>query len=244
LTDGQSSASQSLGDNGVATLRAYTDATREIMRVVSGSRSDEQPVFEAILESSSTLCRVGMCALFVVTEDPNTMVLAAIFGRELSAFEVGVLSISTDSNQNISIALRENRTIHTEDMRDSEMYRAGDPTRRKIVDAEGMRTQLVIPLFNGVTPIGGFVLFRSQVERFADEEIELLQTFADQAVIAIENARQFRELQTKLEHEAATRGLLSIISQSRDDEAPVFQMIVKSATRLCGSHRTRLVHRR
>ena len=70
----------------LATMRAYTEATREIMRLVAESRHDEQPVFEAILQASAKLCRVNQCALFMVTEDPDTLILAASFGKALQAF--------------------------------------------------------------------------------------------------------------------------------------------------------------
>jgi GAF domain-containing protein len=209
------------------------EANRAILQVISGSRADELPVFDTILESSRRLCRVDMCALFMVTADPDTMVLAAFAGKTLSAFEAGVSTASLDSQQNISLAVRENRTIHIEDMQDSELYRAGDSMRRRIVDDEGMHSQLVIPLYSGDTPIGVFGLYRQRVERFAEREITLLETFAAQAVIAIENVRQFRELQTRLEREAASKEILQVISQSRDDERPVFQVIIDNATQLC-----------
>ena len=235
LSDGPISLSQPIAEDGAATLRAYTEATREIMRVVAGSRHDEQPVFEAILQASAKLCRVNQCALFMVTEDPDTLILAASFGKTLQAFEVGVSTISVDTPLTITQAYRENRTIHTEDMRDTELYRAGDSFRRMFVDGEGMRTQLAVPLYSGDTPMGGFTLSRQRVEAFSDAEIALVETFAAQAVIAIENARQFRELQTRLEREAASRNILHVISQSRDDEQPVFDVILENAARLCGA---------
>jgi GAF domain-containing protein len=235
LSDGPNSPSPPLPDDGATTLRSYTDATREIMRMVARSRHDEQPVFEAILEASAELCRVNQCALFMVTEDPDTLILAASFGKTLQAFEVGVSTISVDTPLTITQAYRENRTIHTEDMRDTELYRAGDPFRRMFVDGEGMRTQLAVPLYSGDTPMGGFTLSRRRVEAFSDAEIALVETFAAQAVIAIENARQFRELQNRLEREAATRQILSVINQSPDDEQPVFDAVLKNAARLCGS---------
>ena len=240
LSDGPISPSQPIAEDGAATLRAYTEATREIMRVVAGSRHDEQPVFEAILQASAKLCRVNQCALFMVTEDPDTLILAASFGKTMQAFEVGVSTLSVDTPLTITQVYRENRTIHTEDMRDTELYRAGDPFRRMFVDGEGMRTQLAVPLYSGDTPMGGFTLSRQRVEAFSDAEIALVETFAAQAVIAIENARQFRELQTRLEHEAATRELLSVISQSREDEQPVFDFILENAARLCPSPMARL----
>ena len=217
------------------------EANRAILQVISGSRGDELPVFNTILENSSRLCRVDMCHLTMVRADPDSMTLAAYLGKKLNVFEVGVTTVSLDSQQNICVAVRENRTIHTEDMQDSELYRSGDSMRRMIVDDEGMHTQLVIPLYSGDTPIGAFSLYRQRVERFAEREITLLETFAAQAVIAIENVRQFRELQTRLEREAATREILSVISQSRDEEQPVFDVILENAARLCGAPMARLL---
>ncbi len=111
-----------------------------------------------------------------------------------------------------------------------------------MVDQEGLRTFLAVPLFSGGQTVGSIAVYRPEVAPFAPDEIALVETFAAQAVIAIENVRQFRaiqtanaELETRLERGAATREILSVISQSRDDDGPVFEMIAQSAARLCGA---------
>jgi class 3 adenylate cyclase len=98
----------------MATLRGYTDATGEVLRVVAASRDNELSAFEAILESSPNLY-----SLFMVPGDPNILLLAGASGHTLSTSEVGVTTFSADSNQNLAVAYREKRTIHTEDMRDA-----------------------------------------------------------------------------------------------------------------------------
>jgi class 3 adenylate cyclase len=138
-----------------------------------------------------------------------------------------------DSNLTPAVAMRTAQVVHIEDLTDTDLYRQGDPGRVAMVEAEGMRTILGVPLLRGTEAIGCITLFRREVKAFTDDEIALVETFAEQAVIAIENVRQFREVQTRLEREQASREVLQIISQSRDDEMPVFNSILERAARLC-----------
>lgn len=103
------------------------------------------------------------------------------------------------------------------------------------VDVEGIRTYLAVPLAGAHRAIGCVGLYRREVKPFSDDEIALVEAFAEQAVIAIENVRQFRELQARFEREAANSTVLQIISQSRSDEKPVFDVILKKAANLCGA---------
>ena len=120
-------------------------------------------------------------------------------------------------------------------MADTDDYRSGDPIRQRTVHDEGLLTFLSVPLMSGSKAMGCIDLFRREVRPFDDRQIALVETFAAQAVIAIESVRQFRELQTRLEREAATSGILEVISQSRDDDQPVFEVILEHAARLCAT---------
>ncbi len=226
-------------DDGPATLRAYTDATREIMRVVARSRHDEQPVFEAILKAAATLCGSPNAALVLVDESQENLIYTAGWGEQYKEIEIGTKFPLSAPNV-VHTSVREARVVQEADLPNTDLYRQGDPLRRQLVDREGIRTLLGVPLISGGRAIGAISLRKAEPVPFAPNQVALLETFADQAVIAIENARQFRELQTRLEHEAATRELLSVISQSRDDETPVFDFILENAARLCPSPMARL----
>ena len=118
-----------------------------------------------------------------------------------------------------------NTVINMADMREGDGYKAGHPISRHMYDVEGIRGLLMVPLSRGGQAIGCIALNRKEIAQFSEDEVSLVQGFAAQANIAIENVRQFRELQTRLEREAATREILSVISRSRDDEQPVFDVI-------------------
>ncbi len=207
-------------------------ATQEILGVVSQSRKDEQPVFEAILSSATQLCDVPVAALMLLNEAQGTFHMAAHLGD----WEVPVATETTwsvDAPLPVAQSFREARTIHVTDMKESTLYLDGDPTYRRMVDAEGLRTRLCVPLLIGGKAIGTIVLSRLKLQPFDDDEIALIEGFAAQAVIAIENVHQFREVQERLAREAASADILHVISQSRDDDVPVFETILENASRLC-----------
>lgn len=141
------------------------------------------------------------------------------------------------------VAARERRVVHGEDLKNDDLYRQGHAGRRALVDDEGVLTQLAVPLIKGDTVIGTMTLSRLRQKPFSPDEIALVETFAAQAVIAIENVRQFREVQERLEREAATSEVLNVISQSRSDAQPVFRTILENAARLCGAPHAMLLLR-
>ena len=210
-------------------------ASGEILTVISQSRDDERPVFDAILENALRLCDADMAVVNTANEARTEVGYAAGINSLGPMFQPGRQSWPIDSPQFVCRAILENRTFHTPDLMDTDLYRSGDVTRRNLVDNEGMRTQLVLPLTQGDRAIASFSLYRRKEQPFSDAEIALLETFAAQAVIAIENVRQFREVQERLEREKASREILDVISRSREDATPVFEILREKAQRLCGA---------
>ncbi|WP_204325979.1 GAF domain-containing protein [Sulfitobacter sediminilitoris] len=207
----------------------------EILSVVAESREDQAPVFAAILKNAKVLCNADMAALILASPEDATQRLAAhinVLPRTVEMFETGQMKV----DPNLSYAAKcivEGRLLAWADMGESDLYRAGSPIVRAMVDESGIRSVLFVPLLKDDAAIGLITLFREDVNPFDQSEIALVENFATQAVIAIENVRQFREVQTRLEREQATREILSVISQSRDDETPVFRAILDRAERLC-----------
>src|SRR5262249_29822735 len=155
--------------------------------------------------------------------------------------QYGVLPISDhrfriDRNTVVGRAVLDRQLIHIQDI-----AAAGDlPAAQARARQTGYRTILAIPLLRGDSALGVFVLRRAEVHPFSDNQIALLQTFADQAVIAIENVRLFKELGTRnkqliasLEQQTATADILRVIASSPTDVQPVFDTIMSSIVRLC-----------
>jgi GAF domain-containing protein len=209
-------------------------ATAGILKVISESPTDVQPVFDAIAVSASRLCDAVDSTIFRV--DGDQLVLVAHAGP-ISSQPVGPFSALTPGRPSARAVL-EARTIHVVDLQtEVDEYPEGSALAR----SHDFRTVLSVPLIRGADAIGVVAIRRTEARPFTDQQVELLQTFADQAVIAIENVRLFKELQQKnralmetLEQQTATSEILRVISSSPTDVQPVFDAIVRSASRLCG----------
>lgn len=210
-------------------------ASREILLAISASRTDPAPVFEMILRNAAHLSGAPLANLCIVNESRSHWHLAAHFGDGLRHLTPGKTTTPLDSALVPAVAMRTARIVHIEDLTESDLYRQGDPGRVAMVEVEGMRTILCVPLLVGSEAIGCITLFRREVKAFTDDEIALVETFAAQAVIAIENVNQFRELQERLRRERASADVLKVISQSRHDENPVFNAILENACALCNA---------
>ena len=212
-------------------------ATREILDLISLSRDDDRPVFDAILHRAADLCSAFAAALIMGKAGDTHQRLVAHYGVDpatIALYDRGEVSMNPDASF-AARAIATGKVVHVEDMMDTEFYRQGVGLYVSIVRDSGIRTEMQVPLLSPTGGIGAFVIFRREVRPYTADEIALVETFAAQAVIAIENVRQFRELQARLAREAATREILEVISQSRDDDRPVFDVIAQSAARLCGA---------
>ena len=210
------------------------EATRSVLDIIQRSRDDEGPVFEEILTQASELCAANQASLQLANAARTHFEIASYWGFEETAFSVGGKA-PLDSARPIPEVIRTGVSINIADLSSTKFYLDKDPVITHVVDVEGVRSWLIVPLLNGSQAVGAIALSRKEVRPFSNDEIALVETFAAQAVIAIENVRQFREVQTRLERERATGEVLQVISRSRSDELPVFDVILRNAARLCNA---------
>ena len=207
-------------------------ASADILRVISEAQTETAPVFEAILSRAAALCDAPMVSLSLVDEDRTHIRFTAHVGDAVRHLKLGETLWPLDSGLAPTEAIRLKKPVHIHDLKDTDLYRAGEPMRRANVDEEGIRTFLAIPLVRNGEGVGCLALYRRSVKPFTADDIALLETFADQAVIAIENVRLFQETQAALARQTASANILRVISQSPNDVQPVFEEIVRVAAQL------------
>jgi GAF domain-containing protein/HAMP domain-containing protein len=207
-------------------------ATAEVLGVINSSPGDLTPVFDAMLDKAMHLCEAAFGVLW--TYDGERLHAAAIHGATAAytEFLTSVLHRPTPSNLHGRL-LDGGHLAHFTDVAASEDYKSGDPMPRALVDLGGGRTLLGVPLRKDRAFLGDIVIYRREVRPFSDKQIALLQNFAAQAVIAMENARLITETREALEQQTATAEVLRVISSSPADLQPTFDAIAKAAATLC-----------
>ena len=209
-------------------------ATSEVLRVISRSKFELQPILQSVMDTAARLCRAEAAIIFRL--ENGFYRFAAGYSLDPSYLEIERQApISPGQGTLIGRAALSRRVVRIDDA-------WTDPLYEKKHDAKigAVRSMIGVPLMREGEPIGVIGLGRSRVEPFADREIELVATFADQAVIAIENVRLFeaeqqrsRELAESLEQQTASAEVLQVISRSPDDLQPVFAAMLENAARIC-----------
>ena len=202
-------------------------AVSEILRVIAGSPTDVQPVLDAIAESAARFCGAENVSVILQRED-GLLYPGASVGTLNATVPPFPLNRETVTGR----SMLEGRPVHVHDLHaESEEYPLGSAQAR----AMGHRTTLATPLTQGGRAFGAILMRRAEVRPFTEHQIDLVQTFADQAVIAIENVRLFNETKEALEHQTAIADVLAAISTASTDAQPVFETIVRHAASLCGA---------
>src|SRR5262249_44643566 len=214
----------------LAEAREQPAATAGVLAAISSSPADLARVFAEIAESAARLCQAYDVVIRQV--DGDSLQLVAHHGPLPVA---GRLPLTR--GHLVSRAVLDGRTIHVADLQaETDAYPEGADIARRL----GFRTNLTVPLIRAGKAIGVFNIRRTEVRPFAEREIDLLKTFADQAVIVIENTRLFeaeqartRELSEASAQQTATSQVLSVISSSPGQLHPVFQAMLENAVRIC-----------
>ena len=204
-------------------------ATSEILGVIASSPMDIQPVLETIAENAAKVTESQDAVIYHV--HGNALRRAAKYGP-LPWGPIGEIGQVLSRGTIAGRAVIDRQMVHVPDM-EGEGFKSEFPDVRRRIQY-GIRSGVATPLLREGVPIGVIYIRRNKLEPFTDKQIALLKTFADQAVIAIENVRLFNELKESLEHQTATSEVLGIISRSPTDVQPVLDAIVQSAAKVCG----------
>jgi two-component system, NtrC family, sensor kinase len=211
-------------------------ATSEVLKVISSSPGELEPVFQALLANATRICEATFGNLFL-REGP-TLRAVAVHGKQTYADSWQrdpVIDLRDNAGVPLDRLANTKQVTHVPDLRMEQSYIKKNVRMANLVDVAGARTYLAVPMLKESNLVGAIGLYREEVRPFSDKQIELVQNFAAQAVIAIENTRLLSELRESLQQQTATADVLKVISSSPGELEPVFNAMLENATRVCGA---------